>query len=69
MANQEPILTVVTAVYNGAEYIRETIDSVLSCAQSINYEYLVVDDGSTDETLEILKSYGSAVTVISHKNC
>lgn len=69
MSENEPILTVVTAVYNGAEYIRETIDSVLLCAQPINYEYLVVDDGSTDETLEILKSYGSAITVISHENC
>lgn len=69
MSRNEPILTVVTAVYNGSEYIRETIDSVLLCARSINFEYLVVDDGSTDETLDILNSYGTVITVISHENC
>ena len=69
MAHSDPIVTVVTAVYNGADYIAETIDSVLTCAAGLNFEYIVVDDGSTDSTLEILKSYGDSIKIVSHKNC
>lgn len=69
MSGKTPILTVVTAVYNGEQYIKETIDSVLHNASEIDFEYLVVDDGSSDKTLEILKSYGDQITVISHPNC
>lgn len=47
-------VTVVTVVYNGAEYIERAIDSV--AAQSYpNIEYIIVDGGSTDGTLEILE--------------
>ena len=69
MAYSDPIVTVVTAVYNGADYIGETIESVLTCAEGLNFEYIVVDDGSTDSTLEILKSYGDSIKVFSHANC
>jgi len=69
VAHSEPIVTVVTAVYNGADYIAETIDSVLACAEGLNFEYIVVDDGSTDSTLEILKSYGDLIQIVSHANC
>lgn len=69
MAHSDPILTVVTAVYNGADYIGETIESVLTCAEGLNFEYIVVDDGSTDSTLEILKFYGDSIKVVSHANC
>jgi len=65
----EPIVTVVTAVYNGADYIAETIESVLACAEGLNFEYIIVDDGSTDSTLEILKSYGDSIKIVSHPNC
>ena len=61
-------ITVITAVFNGAEYITETIESVLRCCKGINYEYIVIDDGSTDDTLQILKSFGSAIKVISQSN-
>jgi glycosyltransferase involved in cell wall biosynthesis len=61
-------LTVITAVYNGEEFIAETIDSVLGCAQETAFEYLVIDDGSTDRTLEILHSFGSQIRVISQSN-
>ncbi len=69
MAHSDPIVTVVTAVYNGADYITETIDSVLACAEGLNFEYIIVDDGSTDSTLEILKSYGDSIKIVSHPNC
>jgi glycosyltransferase involved in cell wall biosynthesis len=53
--------SVVVAAYNREKYIRETINSVLS--QTFNdYELIIVDDGSTDHTWEILQSYGDQIT-------
>lgn len=68
MSSVELKVTVITAVYNGEEYIAETVNSVLRCAQNISYEYIVVDDGSTDKTLDILKSFGSAIRIIEQVN-
>jgi glycosyltransferase involved in cell wall biosynthesis len=49
-------ISVVLPVRNGARYLREALDSVL--AQTVTkLEVVVVDDGSTDETPEILRSY------------
>ncbi len=45
-------LTVITAVYNGDEYIEETIESVLKNCSGIDFEYIVLNDGSTDKTLD-----------------
>lgn len=54
-------ITVITAVYNNKEYIRDAVDSVLS-QDHLETEYIVVDGGSTDGTLEILRSYGDRIT-------
>ncbi|MBS3026840.1 MAG: glycosyltransferase [Dolichospermum sp. DET50] len=49
-------VTVLMAVYNGESYLRETIDSILT--QSFQYfEFLIINDGSTDRTQEIILSY------------
>ena len=50
-----PAVTVLMAVYNGADYLQEAIDSVLSQTFA-NFELLIVDDGSIDATPEILKN-------------
>jgi glycosyltransferase involved in cell wall biosynthesis len=61
-------LSVVTPVFNGEKYLNETIDSVLKAIGNQDIEYLVIDDGSTDKTPDILKNYGSKIKVISQAN-
>lgn len=60
--------SIIIPVYNGQIYIRETIDSVIKNSQNQNKEILVINDGSTDETLEILQRYGPEITIISQAN-
>lgn len=50
------LLTVVMPVYNGQEYLKEAINSVLEQSYQ-NYELIIIDDGSTDDSVEIIKSY------------
>jgi glycosyltransferase involved in cell wall biosynthesis len=55
-----PLVTVVTPSFNQGAWIAEAIDSVL--AQDYPHvEYLVMDGGSTDRTLEVLRGYGDRV--------
>jgi glycosyltransferase involved in cell wall biosynthesis len=51
-----PRITLVTAVYNGADYLEDTIRSIVS-QEYPNLEYIIVDDGSTDKTVEIIRRY------------
>lgn len=50
------LVSIVTPAYNSEKYIRETIDSVLAQSYT-NWEMLIVNDCSTDNTLKIIKSY------------
>ncbi|MCG6533238.1 MAG: glycosyltransferase [Syntrophales bacterium LBB04] len=55
-AKNNPKISVITPSLNTAKYLRHTIDSIL--AQTFqNFEFIVVDGGSTDGTIEILKEY------------
>ena len=61
-------ITVLMPVYNGEKYLREAIDSVLSQTFS-DFEFLIINDGSTDSTEEIIKSYTDPrIKLISQKN-
>ena len=51
-----PLISVVMPVWNGAEYLREAVDSILDQTFS-NFEFIVINDGSTDSTPDILGSY------------
>lgn len=62
-----PLVSIVTPSYNQGEFIKATIDSVLS-QDYPNIEYWVMDGGSTDNTVEILKSYGDKIHWISEKD-
>ena len=61
------MISVVIPAYNAAGFIRRTIDSVLAQTYR-DYEIIVVDDGSGDNTGEIVKSYGGKVRYIYQKN-
>ncbi|WP_238946933.1 glycosyltransferase family 2 protein [Seongchinamella unica] len=55
-----PVVTVVTVVFNNSAYIERTISSVLEQTYD-NVEYIVIDGGSTDGTLEIIRQYDDKI--------
>lgn len=51
-----PLISVIMSVWNGERYLRQAVDSMLN--QSFkDFEFIVIDDASTDNTAEILKAY------------
>jgi glycosyltransferase involved in cell wall biosynthesis len=66
MSNR-PLISCIVPVYNGERYLAEALDSIL--AQTYRpLEILVVDDGSTDRTPEVIAGYGSAVRTLHQPN-
>jgi len=63
-----PKISVVMAVYNGEKYLREAIDSILN--QTFNdFEFIIINDGSTDDSAEIIKSYNDPrIILIQQEN-
>ena len=55
-AIEKPLITVLMPVYNGEKYLSEAIDSILNQTFS-NFEFLIINDGSTDESENIILSY------------
>ncbi|SMD36486.1 Glycosyltransferase involved in cell wall bisynthesis [Reichenbachiella faecimaris] len=65
--SNRPVLSVILPAYNAQHYIREAIDSILD--QSFqNFELIVSDDGSSDQTRSIIESYDDPRIVVSHNN-
>jgi len=64
MNNREKkTLSVVIPAYNAEKFIRSTVESALAQTYPVT-EIIVVDDGSEDETLEILQSFGDKITIL-----
>lgn len=62
-----PLISVVVPVYNGSPYLRQCIDSALHQTYP-QVEVIAVNDGSKDNSMEILKSYGDRIRVIDQAN-
>jgi glycosyltransferase involved in cell wall biosynthesis len=66
MERSNPTVTVIIPSYNREKYIRATVDSALAQTYQ-NIEIVVVDDGSTDCSREILESYGNRIRLLEHE--
>ncbi len=64
---ERPRVSVIVPAYNVAPYIGECLDSVLSQTYQ-DYEVIVVDDGSTDATPQVLRRYAGAIRCIRQEN-
>ncbi len=61
-------VSVIIPVYNGQGTVQKAIDSVLNQKfPKKDFEVIVINDGSTDNTLEILKSYGQKIRLINRE--
>lgn len=62
----KPLITIVTPSFNQGQFIEETILSVLNQTYK-NIQYIIVDGGSTDNTMEVVEKYRDRVSLISDK--
>ncbi|MDR3273081.1 MAG: glycosyltransferase [Flavobacteriaceae bacterium] len=56
MNNSSPLISIITVVFNGVDTLEQTMESVMSQTYK-NVEYIIVDGGSTDGTIDIIKKY------------
>lgn len=67
MNMENPEVTVLMSVYNGEKYLREAVDSILNQTFE-DFEFLIINDGSTDRTADILQSHDDPrIKIINNK--
>lgn len=66
-ASPGPLVSIVTPAFNQAPFLRETLESVLTQAYE-PIEYIVIDDGSTDGTADVIRSEPRLTVALSQKN-
>ena len=66
MLNSQKV-SVIIPVYNSEKFLKETLESVIHQTSS-DVEIIAINDGSTDNSLEILKKYENKITIINQKN-
>ena len=64
---QLPLVSVIMPVYNSENTVRRALDSILAQTYS-NYEVIIVDDGSSDSTCQIISEYSSSVEYFHQEN-
>lgn len=65
-----PLISVVMSVYNGEKYLDQAVESIL-CQMLTDFEFIIINDGSTDSTLEMLEKYkakDNRIVLVSRKN-
>jgi len=64
----KPSVSVIMAVYNGEKFLRQAVQSILN-QNFKDFEFIIINDGSTDRTLEILKSFkDSRIRIFNREN-
>ncbi len=64
------LISVILPVYNGEKYLKEAIESILNQTYT-NFEFIIIDDGSKDSSLEIIREYekeDERIVVVSREN-
>ncbi|MEZ6146240.1 MAG: glycosyltransferase [Planctomycetaceae bacterium] len=56
----EPLVSIIIPCYNAAEFVAEAIESAAGQTYG-NVEVIVIDDGSTDESVDVLRSFGDRI--------
>ncbi|HIP25042.1 MAG TPA: glycosyltransferase family 2 protein, partial [Archaeoglobus profundus] len=67
---KNPLISIVMSVYNGEKYLVESMESILDQTYR-NFEFIIIDDGSTDSSLQIIQSYrekDNRIILISREN-
>jgi glycosyltransferase involved in cell wall biosynthesis len=67
MKTNKPIISVIMPVYNGELYLKEAIESILNQTIS-DFEFIIINDGSTDNTEEIIMSYDDKRIIYRKQN-
>jgi glycosyltransferase involved in cell wall biosynthesis len=67
MATARPVVSVILPVYNGENYLRVSIESVLQQTFR-DFELIVVDDGSSDTSADIARTYGKDLKYVYQEN-
>ena len=64
--SKNPLVSIVMPAYNAGDFLQASIDSILNQTYK-NFEFIIVNDASTDETSKILKQYGKRIKVTTNK--
>ena len=62
-----PLVSIIVPVYNVEQYIRRCIDSIINQSYK-NIELIIVDDGSTDSSQQIIKEYKDKAIIVTQQS-